>query len=98
MKFGLIHDLSSIYSIQIDTPYDCGAHGYCYPANRTSATTCSECTCSDESTQTSDTTCTAPTSCSPNPCTLSNQQCNMVNDIPTCTCAVGYTGTDCTMC
>ncbi|CCD69400.2 EGF-like domain-containing protein [Caenorhabditis elegans] len=82
---------------QIDTPYDCGAHGYCYPANRTSATTCSECTCSDESTQTSDTTCTAPTSCSPNPCTLSNQQCNMVNDIPTCTCAVGYTGTDCTM-
>ncbi|CAI5447733.1 unnamed protein product [Caenorhabditis angaria] len=80
-----------------DTPYDCGSHGYCYPSNRSSSTTCSSCTCPDGTTQVSDTECATATSCSPTPCTGNNEQCNLVEGEAVCSCADGYTGTDCDM-
>ncbi|CAB3409626.1 unnamed protein product [Caenorhabditis bovis] len=83
-----------------DTPFDCGAHGYCFPENRTTTASdkcvsCSQCYCPDGTVQVSTNECQAPSSCVPNPCTNANQECQVDAGNAKCVCLPGYTGSDC---
>ncbi|CAD6198104.1 unnamed protein product [Caenorhabditis auriculariae] len=84
-----------------DPPLGCTGYGYCYPSDRSTdgngQTQCSDCVCPDDTTQVSNTECQGSTSCTPNPCPSAQYTCAVVNGAAVCSCAPGFTGTDCTM-